>query len=109
MARTPRSYSPVTLEAARLLGARVRLARRRRRWTAEELGNRIGADRTTVGKIERGDPSVGLGLALEAAAILRVPLFDTDDDRRAAELRRVSDELALLPQRSRIKRVDDDF
>jgi len=99
----------VTLEAARLLGARVSLARRQRRWTSQELGERIGADRATVRKIENGDPSVRLGLAFEAAVLLGVILFDPDDDRRAAELRRISDHLALLPQRTRIRRVDDDF
>lgn len=109
MARSARTYSHLTLEAARLLGARVRLARHERRWTAEELGSRIGADRTTVGRIERGDPSVRLGLAFEAAAILGVTLFDPEEDRRAAELRRVADQLALLPQRARARKVDDDF
>jgi transcriptional regulator with XRE-family HTH domain len=109
MARSSRRYSRVTLEAARLLGLRVRVARRQRRWTAEELGRRIDADRTTVGRLERGDPSVGLGLAFEAATVLGVPLFDPDDEVRAAELRRVSDQLALLPKRSRARKVDDDF
>lgn len=109
MARRPRTYSPTTLEAARLLGARVSFARRQRRWTSEELAERIGADRATVRKIEHGDPSVRLGLAFEAAVVLGVILFDPDDDRRAAELRRISDQLALLPQRTRVRRVDDDF
>lgn len=109
MARRPRTYSPVALEAARLLGARISLARRGRRWTLEELGERIGADRATVRKIERGDPGVGLGLAFEAAAVLGVALFDPDEDRRSAELRRVSDQLALLPQRTRVRQVNDDF
>lgn len=109
MARRSRTYAPSTLEAARLLGGRIRLARTERRWTAQELAERIGADRTTVGKIERGDPSVGLGLAFEAAVVVGVPLFHPDPDRRAGELRTVLGHLALLPQRTRPRRVDDDF
>lgn len=87
----------------------MRLARLQRRWTADELAERIGAHRETVAKIERGDPTVGLGVAFEAASLLGVVLFDPDDDRRAIELRRISDQLALLPQRARAPRVDDDF
>ncbi len=61
-------------------------------------------------KIERGDPSVALGTALEAAHLVGVALFD--DDRTTRErygaLKRA--ELRLLPQAARPRRViDDDF
>lgn len=105
-----RTYSPVAVEAARLLGARVRLARRERRWTVAELAERIGVTRTTLRKVERGDLTVGLGVALEAAAVVGVPLFHADQDRRALEVLRVDDRLALLPQAvRRPTEFDDDF
>ena len=108
--RRPRTYSPVTLEATRLLGARIRVARTERRWTVAELGERIGASVPTVRKIERGDPTVALGVAFEAAAVLGVPLFDTDPARRRLERRRVDDRLAVLPRAVRQpSEVDDDF
>ncbi len=69
------AYSPVTVEAARLLGARVRLARHERRWTLQELADRVGVTHVTMRKVEQGDLTVRLGIALEAAAILGVPLF----------------------------------
>lgn len=110
MAERLRTYSPVTIESIRLWGAQIRLERRRRRWTASELGERVGVDRTTVGRIERGDLSVGVGLTLEAAVMVGIPLFSAERDRRVAEWRRVSDLLALLPQRTRaLPPVDDDF
>ncbi len=109
MQRT-RTYSPVTIEAARLLGARVRLARRERRWTLQELADRVGVTHVTIRKVERGDLTVGLGVAFEAAAVLGVPLFHEDRSRRALEAGRIDDRLAVLPQLVRRPTdVDDDF
>lgn len=106
----PRTYSPVTVEAARLLGARVRLARRERRWTIQELADRVGVTRVTMRKVERGDLTVGLGVAFEAAAVVGVPLFHDDTSRRLLEAGRVDDRLAVLPQVVREPvEVDDDF
>jgi transcriptional regulator with XRE-family HTH domain len=105
-----RTYSPVTVEAARLLGARIRLARRERRWTLQELADRVGVTHVTMRKIERGDLTVGLGVAFEAAAIVGVPLFHEERARRSLEAGRVDDRLAVLPRLvRRPARVDDDF
>ncbi len=105
-----RTYSPVTVEAARLLGARVRLARRERRWTLQELAERVGVTQVTMRKVERGDLTVALGVAFEAAVVLGVPLFHEDSARRSLERSRVDDRLAVLPQLVRKPaEVDDDF
>jgi transcriptional regulator with XRE-family HTH domain len=109
MKRT-RTYSPVTVQAARLLGARVRLARRERHWTLQELAERVGVTHVTMRKVERGDLTVGLGVAFEAAAIVAVPLFHEDRSRRALEADSVDDRLAVLPALVRKPaEVDDDF
>ena len=109
MKRT-RTYSPVTVQAARLLGARVRLARRERHWTLQELAERVGVTHVTMRKVERGDLTVGLGVAFEAAAVLGVPLFHQDPSRRTLETGRVDDRLAVLPALVRKPtEVDDDF
>jgi transcriptional regulator with XRE-family HTH domain len=108
--KRPRAHSPLALEAANLLGANVRLARRRRRWTVAELAERVGVSEATMLKVEHGDPGVRLGIAFEAAALVGVPLFDEDSPRRALEAGRIDDRLAVLPQRVRQPReVDDDF
>ena len=108
--KLPRAYSPLTTEAAKLLGASVRLGRRQRRWTVAELAERVGVSETTMLKVEHGDPGVRLGIAFEAAALVRVPLFAEDRSRRALEAARVEDRLALLPQRVRQPlEADDDF
>lgn len=102
--------SPHTLEAARLLGERVRLGRRERRWTLQELAERVGVSVPTMRKVERGDPSVGLGTAFEAATLTGVPLFHEDPSRLLLETARVEDRLAVLPRLVRKPAVvDDDF
>lgn len=105
-------YSPYAADAARLLGARIRLARRERRWSQDELAARAGITARTVYKIEHGDLSVGLGAAFETAALLGVPLFHAERSRLSADLDRAEARSALLPRPSRApldREVKDDF
>jgi transcriptional regulator with XRE-family HTH domain len=109
-ARRPRNYSPLTVETARLLGSRIRLGRRERRWTLQELADRVGVTPVTMRRVEQGDLNVGLGIALEAAVLTGVPLFDEDPRRRSLDTDRVDARLALLPSQVRRRVViDDDF
>jgi transcriptional regulator with XRE-family HTH domain len=108
--KSPRTLSSLTLDAAKLLGASVRLGRRQRHWTVAELAERLGVTEVTLLKVEHGDPGVRLGIAFEAAVLTGVPLFDEDSSRRALEAERIGDRLAVLPQRIRQPlEVDDDF
>lgn len=92
-----RTYLPHTEQAVRILGLEIAAARRLQRWTAKELSERVGVTEKTLSKIEHGDPSVGIGIFLEAAVIVGVPLFGVE----ASELRQVMDQrqdrLAVLP------------
>jgi transcriptional regulator with XRE-family HTH domain len=110
MKRT-RTYSPYAVQAARLLGASISLARRERRWSMQELADRAGIAKFTLGKVERGDLTVGLGVALEVAALVGVPLFHEDRTRLSSDIERARDRIALLPQRVRTRGEDvkDDF
>ncbi|MGN6586948.1 MAG: helix-turn-helix domain-containing protein [Solirubrobacterales bacterium] len=104
------NYSPRTIEAAELLGARIRLGRRERNWTLQELAERVGVGVVTMRKIEQGDPRVRLGAVFEAANLTGVALFDQDPSRLSLEAARIHDRLALLPSRVRKSReVDDAF
>jgi transcriptional regulator with XRE-family HTH domain len=110
MAQVARPYSRLTHEAARLLGGRIAVARRERQWTIEELAKRVGVSHVTMAKVERGDLSVSLGVAFEAAAVLGIPLFDESPERRRLERQLIDGRLAVLPQRVRRReKVDDDF
>ena len=104
------NYSPRTIEAAELLGTQIRIGRLERRWTVQELAERVGVSVVTLRKIERGDPSVGVGVAFEAATLTGVSLFYEERSRLSAEMRRAEDRLAVLPSRARKPRkVDDAF
>lgn len=109
--RQPRQYSPYTLQATRLLGAEIRRARRERRWTTKELAERAGITRPTLHSIEQGEPTVGLGLAFETAALLGIPLFRDEPSQLTLDADRTRDRLTVLPQRIRQPRrpVRDDF
>ena len=105
----PKAFAPVTLEAVRLLGSRVRLGRRERRWTVAELATRVGVSPVTIRKVEKGDPTVALGTAFEAAALVGVALFHDQASRRALEAQYAASRLAVLPAAIQPGRVDDDF
>lgn len=100
------SLSPSAREAARLLGLQVRHGRRERRWTLIDLAARVGVSEVTLRKVEKGDVTVALGTAFEAAALVGVTLFDDDELRRHLH----ADRLVLL-NRIRTPRptIDNDF
>ena len=104
-----RVLSPLTVEALGLLGLRVSAARQERRWTVAEFAERVGVSVVTIRKVERGDPTVALGTAFEAAALVGVALFHEDPQRRALEAELMRSKLAVLPSAVRPRSVDDDF
>ena len=111
MSLRPRSYSRLTQEALRLLGAQVRLARKQRGMTETDLAERAGVARSTLQLIEKGDPKVEIGLAFEAATLVGVGLFEPEASTLAPRIERLMDKIALLPhsiRRSPVA-VKDDF
>lgn len=106
-----RSYARYTIAAVELLGTLIQLERKSRRMTAQEMADRLGIDRSTLQRLERGDPKVELGLAFEACAILGIPLFEESAQGLTRRLDEAGKRLALLPKRVRPKQlsVSDDF
>jgi transcriptional regulator with XRE-family HTH domain len=96
-----RIYSRNARQAAELLGAQVAVARRERQWSAHDLAERAGITVPTLRKVEQGDPSVSLGIALDVADLVGVPLFYEDGSRLSLDLDRTRGRAALLPQRVR--------
>ncbi len=107
----PRSYSRLTKDALSLFGSQIRLGRKSQRMSEIDFAERVGIARSTVQKIERGDPGVNIGLVFEAAIIAGVPLFVPDATSLAPQIERVSDKLALMPKSIRRSgaEVDDGF
>ena len=91
-----RTYSRYALEGLALLGKTIRLGRMQRRLTAQELAERVGVSRSTLQRIEKGDPKVEIGLMFEAAAIVGVKLFDANEKGITALSERTDDRIALL-------------
>jgi transcriptional regulator with XRE-family HTH domain len=57
------------------IGENIKLARKRRKLTAEQVSERAGIHRATLYRIEKGDPSVAIGLYFN---VFRV--FNLQDD-----------------------------
>jgi transcriptional regulator with XRE-family HTH domain len=62
--------SPVLAQELHILGLYLRTLRKKQNMTIKDLGERIGADRRTVSKIEKGDPSVSLEIFIAYLHIL---------------------------------------
>ncbi|WP_288105684.1 helix-turn-helix transcriptional regulator [Limnobacter sp.] len=91
---------PSMLRQLAALGERLRLARMRRKLTAELFAERMGISRETLRRLERGDPTIAMGTYMRA---LRVLGLDRDIDLIAKddELGRKLQDLALQPPKSR--------
>jgi transcriptional regulator with XRE-family HTH domain len=91
--------------ALRKLGADIRDARRRRRIPTKIMAARASISRTTLAKIERGDPGVQIGLYATVLFVLGLTdrigdLVDIRHDKAGLEL-----EEERLPQRVRLPAV----
>jgi transcriptional regulator with XRE-family HTH domain len=87
--------------AITVLGQRIAMARRERRWTATELARRAHISLDTLRKIERGEPTVMIGSFFEVATLLGVELWEADTDAVERYQDRFRDRLSLLPARVR--------
>ena len=106
-----RTFMPTTKAAVALLGAQVALARKERRWTAADLAERVGVTAHTIGRLERGEPTVAIGVVLEAAVVTGVPLFAAPESDLPGLAAAARQRLAVLP--ARVSKadvvIDDDF
>jgi transcriptional regulator with XRE-family HTH domain len=84
------------------LGERLKLARLRRRYTAELVAERAGISRMTLNRVEHGSPAVSFGVYVR---VLRVLNLESDiamlaaDDRLGRKLQDLE-----LPVRQRARR-----
>ncbi len=107
-----RTYSKYAQEAAELMGEQIRLGRKQRKWTEQNLAERAGIARATLQKMEKGDMSCAVGLVFEVATLVGIPLFQTDAGiPLATQIDHTRDKNALLPRRikKQNKPVHDDF
>ena len=65
---TPHRPPPASRRALRKMGEDIREARLRRKLPMEVVAQRAATSRPTISRIEKGDPSVGIGIV---AAVLQ--------------------------------------
>ena len=109
--KVARHYRASTRAAAQALGSMIAGARRARGWPAAEFAGRLGVSVPTLRRIERGEPTVAIGLVFEAAVLGGVELFSTPAEELSRVARQARLETAVLPARARKRPVviDDDF
>lgn len=61
---------PRTAKKLAITGEQIKLARLRRKLTAQDVADRAGIGRTTVTQIEKGSPSVSMGMYLAVLSVL---------------------------------------
>jgi len=106
-----RTYSRYSRDAALLLGALVRTARKERKLTMQEVAERAGISRGLLQRIEKGDLKCEIGAVFEVASIVGVQLFESDEAGLSKHLSQTRDKLSLLPKsvRKKTRAVRDDF
>lgn len=106
-----RTISKTTLDALKVLGQLIRVARGQRRLTQGNLATRLHVTRHTIMNIEKGDPAVSIGAVFEAAYILGVPLFTPDNATLTQWESILTGFSGLLPKKTRVKKriIDNDF
>ena len=109
--QTARAYSRITRHAAALLGKQIKIARKERKMTAQDLADRAGISRGLLQRIEKGNLKCQIGAVFEVATLVGIKLFDADASSLTARIRQADDKIALLPKHihSIKKVVDDDF
>lgn len=101
------SLPPLVQAQLRQLGEKLSIARKRRRESIKTWAARIGVSEPTVSRMEKGDPSVGIGIyatalwligRAQALPDLAAPEHDLgalEDAVRAAKLRSVRKPLSI--------------
>lgn len=97
---------PATEKILQTMGEQIKLARLRRRLSSELTAERAGISRSTLWKVEKGDPSVAMGIY--AAVLHALNAMDRDlllvakDDLMGRQMQ----DLGLLTRKRAPKRID---
>lgn len=119
MNTTPNSLKHIPTiprELLTLLGKLFSLARKNQKWRQVDLAKRLGITRQTVARMEKGDPTIAVGVYFSAAWMLDVPILagmDPSNTKTQDVLTKLITYLTeALPQRTstpKEKPVDDNF
>ena len=82
MSRTSPSLLPRISRLVENYGGNLKLARLRRKFSAETVAQRAGISRKTLSRVEQGDPAVALGIYARVMQVLRL---ESDLEKLAAD------------------------
>ncbi len=104
MGKTIPSILPRMARLLQGFGANLKLARLRRKYSAETVAQRAGITRRTLSKVEQGDPGVALGVYARVMQVLRL---ENDLAQLAVDdvLGRKLQDAGLTPKRRAPKRT----
>ena len=72
MAKTTPNLLPRISRLLQSFGGNLKLARLRRKYSAETVAERAGITRRTLSKVEQGDPTVAFGVYARVMQVLRL-------------------------------------
>ena len=77
-------YFPKLTKRLSLMGEQIKLARLRRRYSAKLIAERAGISRSTLWKVEKGNPGVAIGIYAKVLAAIGlgddITLIARDDE-----------------------------
>ncbi|MES2031270.1 MAG: transcriptional regulator [Pseudomonadota bacterium] len=111
MPKTVGSLPPYAADAVTLLGQLLRKTRVESKLKTTEVAERQGISRGLVCCIEPGDPGCTIGAAFEAATIVGLPLFNSDQATMSRIVASNREVMTLFPKSVRTSRIeiDDEF
>jgi transcriptional regulator with XRE-family HTH domain len=106
MSKASPTLLPRIARVLREYGGNLKLARLRRKYSAETVAQRAGISRKTLYRVEQGDPSVALGIYARVMQVLRL---ESDLSKLAVDdvLGRKLQDANLEPKRRSPKRPDE--
>ena len=90
-----------------VLGENIKLARKRRNLTQNQISQRTGLSRTTINKIEKGAPSVSIGHYFAVLSILDLA-EDLANVAKDDEFGRRIQDAQLLAGKSAARKISDE-
>ncbi len=109
------SIPPCVQESLKELGDLIACARKEKRWTQEELARRIGINRMTVVRIEKGAPEVAVSWYFTATWLLGLSILtwqsmgDGKSDTVVGDLLKKLKKNLPKTIRHQRKTIDNDF
>jgi transcriptional regulator with XRE-family HTH domain len=105
MSKTSPTLLPRIARLVQEYGGKLKLARLRRKYSAETVAQRAGISRKTLYRVEQGDPSVALGIYARVMQVLRL---ESDLSKLAVDdvLGRKLQDANLEPKRRSPRRLD---